>query len=85
MQKADVVTRNARMAKTRLFQRLMRDDLWEEVVNVAKARHILGHYEYGDGNFLRWEDGKVTAAIIEELADAVVYQSWLEERGAATL
>jgi hypothetical protein len=51
-----------------------------EVLEVAKARHILGHYEYGDTNLFEWSDGKVRAAIIEELADAVVYQAWLEER-----
>lgn len=55
-------------------------DLWHEIVQVAKARHIIGHYEYGDTNLFEWTDGKVRAAIIEELADAVVYQSWIEER-----
>lgn len=55
---------------------------WQEILQVARARHILGHYEYGDSNLFEWSDGKVRAAIIEELADAVVYQAWLEERAS---
>lgn len=53
---------------------------FEEVLAVARARHVLGSYEYGDTNLFEWSDGKVRAAILEELADAVVYQAWLLER-----
>ena len=56
------------------------ENSWEEIVDVAVGRHILGHYEYGDTNLFEWSDGKVKAAILEELADAVVYQTWLLER-----
>lgn len=55
-------------------------EMWEQVLAVARGRHVLGSYEYGDANLFEWSDGKVHAAILEELADAVVYQAWLCER-----
>lgn len=90
MEKAAVIDKHAEDARRvlmRWFDAIprndkVRNDFWREVVQVAKARHILGHYEYGDTNLFEWSDGKVRAAIIEELADAVVYQAWLEERAA---
>lgn len=86
MEKADVITKHASAVRLQLLE-LLGDKpedmvLWKEVLEVARARHILGHYEYGDTNLFEWSDGKVRAAIIEELADAVVYQAWLEERAA---
>jgi hypothetical protein len=82
LEKAAVIDEHALRVVTH-FQQLVKDhDWWAEILAVARARHILGHYEYGDTNLFEWSDGKVRAAIIEELADAVVYQAWLEERKA---
>lgn len=83
MEKAAVIDKHARAVNVVLVELLTRTETWEEVAQVARARHILGHYEYGDTNLFEWTDGKVRAAIIEELADAVVYQAWLEERASA--
>ena len=82
MEKAAVIDRHARAVKSEILSRVTSDELWAEVLAVARGRHILGHYEYGDTNLFEWSDGKVRAAIIEELADAVVYQAWLEERNS---
>jgi hypothetical protein len=81
MEKAAVIDKHAENVRESLVGILVRGSTyWQEVLQVARARHILGHYEYGDTNLFEWSDGKVRAAIIEELADAVVYQAWLEER-----
>lgn len=89
--KVSVIDRHADTVRFRIAGHLgidptklepMFEHMWQQVLQVARARHILGHYEYGDTNLFEWTDGKVRAAIIEELADAVVYQAWLEERAA---
>jgi hypothetical protein len=80
MAKAAVIDKHEVMAYHRLIDLFHLH--WNEILTVARGRHILGHYEYGDSNLFEWSDGKVRAAIIEELADAVVYQAWLEERAS---
>ena len=83
MDKVEVIDKHAD-AVWAVMARLVHDpESWMEIRTVARARHILGHYEYGDTNLFEWTDGKVRAAIIEELADAVVYQAWLEERASS--
>ena len=82
MEKAAVIDKHADAVWPVLVGWLSRKATFEEILAVARARHILGHYEYGDTNLFEWSDGKVRAAIIEELADAVVYQAWLEERAS---
>jgi len=82
LEKAAVVDKHAEAVSVELDRFLHSRVLWDQVLVVARARHVLGSYEYGDTNLFEWSDGKVRAAIIEELADAVVYQAWLEERAA---
>ena len=55
-----------------------RDDL----IALARGRHVEGHYRYGDANFLEWNDGELLANTAQELADAIVYQSRAEYRSA---
>lgn len=83
LEKAAVVTRHHLNARWELLSTLNNDDLWDEIVTVARARHVLGSYEYGDTNLFEWSDGKVRAERIEELADWLVYTVWLMERGDA--
>ena len=80
LQKADVVERWFDEVAVKLEEWLSDNNLRDQLMAVAYARHILGHYEYGDTNLFEWSDGKVRAAILEELADAVVYQAWLLQR-----
>jgi hypothetical protein len=80
MEKAAVIDKRGVNALHALYAFI--GDNPDEILAVAKGRHILGHYEYGDSNLFEWSDGKVRAAIIEELADALVYQAWLEERAS---
>jgi hypothetical protein len=83
MQKAAVIDKHQDKVYAAINYMVMSAEAWAEILQVARARHILGHYEYGDTNLFEWSDGKIRAAIIEELADAVVYQAWLEERANA--
>lgn len=48
-------------------------DRRRDMVAAARGRHVWGHYRYGNGNFERWGPGQVRAAILEELADGIVY------------
>jgi hypothetical protein len=45
----------------------------EDLVVLARGRHVDGHYRYGDRNFLEWDDGEMLAQQMQELADAIVY------------
>lgn len=47
----------------------------DDLVALARGRHVWGHYRYGDANFLEWDDGQLHAGQAEELADAIVYGS----------
>jgi hypothetical protein len=49
----------------------------EEILIEARERHIEGHKKYGNGNFLEWDDERIGAEIVEELADAIVYATQL--------
>lgn len=80
LDKASIIDKHEMSAQIKLEDLIARDS-WEEIIQIAKGRHILGHYEYGDTNLMEWSDGKIVAAVLEELADALVYLSWLEERG----
>lgn len=80
MEKAAVIDEHQVKVRAALTEIIVRN--WDEVLTVARGRHVLGHYEFQDANLFEWSDGKVKAAIIEELADAVVYQAWLEERAS---
>lgn len=82
MEKAAIIDKHAKAVQRVLLEKFC-TDFWAEILVVARGRHVLGSYEYGDTNLFEWTDGKVRAAIIEELADAVVYQAWLEERACS--
>ena len=47
----------------------------EEIIAVARGRHVTGHYLYGNRNFLEWDNDRLQAETLAELADAVVYES----------
>lgn len=53
-----------------------------DLVALARGRHVEGHYRYGDGNFLEWDDGELRAQWAQEVADAIVYGSRLCARRA---
>lgn len=51
-----------------------------DLVAVARGRHVIGHYLYGDRNFAEWDRDRLLAETAEELADAIVYTTrrlWL--------
>lgn len=52
----------------------------EDLIVLARGRHVEGHYRYGNKNFLEWDDGELLANTAQELADAIVYQSRAEKR-----
>ena len=80
LEKTDVIDRHFALACSHIVGWFQTQTSMEELRQIARARHILGHYEYGDANLFEWSDGKVRAAILEELADAVVYQAWILQR-----
>lgn len=45
----------------------------DEVLAVARGRHVLGHHRLGDSKFYEYSKGELTAELIEELADGVNY------------
>lgn len=47
----------------------------DDLIALARGRHVEGHYRYGDSNFLEWSDGELRAQTAQELADAIVYES----------
>lgn len=56
----------------------------DDLVAVARGRHVEGHYRYGNRNFLEWSDGELEAQTAQELADAIVYRSRTIHRRQAT-
>lgn len=58
-----------------------------DLVAVARGRHVLGHYLYGNRNFAEWDRDRLLAETAEELGDAIVYTTrrlWLTRpRGVA--
>lgn len=71
----------ARAAYTAVVTYLLenRDDL----IALARARHVEGHDRYGDGNLFEWDDERLAVERDEELADSVVYEVRRRTRGAA--
>lgn len=45
----------------------------DEIIAVARARHITGHFAHGDGQLFELSEGLLDVETWEELADAVVY------------
>ena len=50
----------------------LRDDP-EQVLALARARIVTGHYVYGDSRMYEYAQGRLLKEVLEELADAVVY------------
>jgi hypothetical protein len=50
----------------------LRDDL-DEILQVARARLITGHYVWQDKYMYEYEQGRLQKEVLEELADAIVY------------
>jgi hypothetical protein len=71
--KLDVFDRYAHQAVAELIGWLTEHP--EDLIALARGRHIDGHYRYGDGNFLEYDDGRLRAETAEEIADAIVYRS----------
>lgn len=77
-------------AKLAIFDREAANAAWflmkwitrhqEDLVALARGRHVEGHYRYGDRNFLEWDDAELTAQAAQEIADAIVYISRLLHR-----
>lgn len=83
MEKAAVITTHQDAVRAELLAILNDDERWGELLTVARGRHVLGSYEHGNANLFEWSDGRVRAERIEELADWIVYSSWLFERQSA--
>lgn len=45
----------------------------EELVAVARGRHVTGHIMYGDRNYAAWDHDRLLKETAEELADAINY------------
>lgn len=45
----------------------------EEVIAVARARLVQGHYLYGDNLMFEYDQGRLLSEVLEELADGVNY------------
>jgi hypothetical protein len=54
----------------------------DEILAVARGRHVRGHYLFGDRNYAEYDRDRLLWETIEELADAVNYTArrlYLEE------
>lgn len=45
----------------------------DEVMALARARLVTGHYVYGDKRMYEYDQGRLLKEVLEELADAVIY------------
>jgi hypothetical protein len=45
----------------------------DELLTIARARHITGHFVYGDTRMYAYDRGRLAKEILEEGADAIVY------------
>lgn len=45
----------------------------EEIIAVARGRHVQGHILYGDRNYKEWSDERLQSETMEEIADGVNY------------
>lgn len=53
----------------------MMDQLRDELITIARARHISGHFVHRDGKLFEFDEGRLDKETLEELADAIVYQA----------
>lgn len=55
----------------------------EQLIAVARGRHVTGHMLYEDANFAEWELPRLRKEVAEELADAICYTTraiWLRSQ-----
>lgn len=45
----------------------------EELITLARGRHVYGHYRYGDRNFAEYDQDRLIAEAAEEIADCINY------------
>jgi hypothetical protein len=45
----------------------------DELLTLARARHITGHWVHGEGKLFEYDRGRLAKEVAEELADAIVY------------
>jgi hypothetical protein len=58
----------------------MHQDQREELLALARMRHIAGHGLYGDRELFEWDDERLERERNEELADAIIYTTVLRRR-----
>ena len=54
----------------------------EEIIAMARGRHVWGHYVYGDRHYAEYDQDRLIAEAAEELADGVNYLSLYLRRQA---
>jgi len=69
--KLDVFDSHAEDAVSFLIQWLT--DHGDDLIAVARGRHVEGHYRYGDVGLFEHDTGGLLAEAAQELADAIVY------------
>lgn len=45
----------------------------DDLIALARGRHVWGHYRYGDRNYAEYDQDRLVAEAAEELADAINY------------
>lgn len=45
----------------------------DELMAMARGRHVWGHYRFGDRNYAEYDEDRLVAEAAEELADAINY------------
>lgn len=45
----------------------------EELLAIARGRHVWGHYRYGDRNYAEYDSDRLLAEAAEELGDGINY------------
>lgn len=71
--KLDRFDTNAHQAVDQLIAML--NEHRDEIITVARARHITGHFVHGDTVLFEYTAGRLMKETFEELADAVVYMA----------
>ena len=71
--KLDVFDANAKTA-VRFLIDWLRDNP-DDLIALARGRHVEGHYRYGERGLFEYDDAHLLAESAQELADAIVYIS----------
>lgn len=71
--KLELFDRHAEQAVAEILEWLTKRP--EELIAIARGRHITGHLLYDDENFAEYSEQRLRKERAEELADAIVYGS----------